>query len=153
LGGLAGMKLMLRELLPSFAIDNVYVRIPYPGAGPEEVEEGITLKVEKAIETVQGIKKYTTTSAEGMHVSMIEVLDGEDVQIVKDRVADKINAIQDFPDDAEKPSITELLIRRDTMALAIVGDLPERQLRELAEDVRRELIQLPDVSDVEVRGT
>ncbi len=150
--GLGGATQMIRELLPSFAIESVIVRVPYPGAGPEEVEEGITLKIEDAIETVQGIKEYTTTSAEGMATAIIDVRQGEDIQIIKDRISDQIDSIQDFPDDSENPSVSELIIRRDTMALAISGEMPERQLKELAKEVKDELIALPDVSDVEIRG-
>ncbi len=150
--GLGGAGMMLRELLPSFAIESVIVRVPYPGAGPEEVEEGITLKIEDAIETVQGIKEYTTTSSEGMASAIIDIRQGEDVRAIKDRIADRIDGIQDFPDDAENPSVSELIIRRDTMAIAVSGNLPERQLKELAKEVREELIALPAVSDVELRG-
>lgn len=151
--GLAGATQMIREVLPSFAIESIRVSIPYPGAGPEEVEEGITLKIEDAIEGIQGIKDYSTVSAEGMATAVIDVDPDYDLQVVKDRVADQINAITTFPDDAENPSISELIIRRDTMYLAVAGDIPERQLKELADEIRRDLMMLPEVSDVELRST
>ncbi|MDK2971558.1 MAG: hypothetical protein PWP23_1313 [Candidatus Sumerlaeota bacterium] len=149
--GSAGM--MVREVLPSFAVENVIVRVPYPGAGPEEVEEGISLKIEDAIEGVQGVKRYTTTSAEGMATAMIEVKTGEDVQVVKDRISDRINSILTFPDDAEKPSISEMIIRRNTMVLSIAGEQPEEQLKQLADQIKDDLTALPQVSQVEIQGT
>jgi multidrug efflux pump subunit AcrB len=151
--GIASAGLMIREVLPSFAIENVIVRVPYPGAGPEEVEEGISLKIEDAIEGVQGIKRYTTSSAEGLATAIIEVKTGESVQVVKDRVTDRINAILTFPEDAEKPSISEMVIRRDTIVLSVTGDVPEWQLKELARSIKDELVALPQVSQVELQGT
>ncbi len=153
LGGILATTQMIRELFPTFVIDTILIRVPYLGAGPEEVEEGISLKIEDAIEGVQGIKRYTTTAAEGMGTAVIEVEEGEDVQVIKDRVADRINAIQTFPEDAEKPVVSELIIRRDTLVVAVTGDIPEYQLKELANDIKEEMQQLPNVSDVEIRGT
>jgi multidrug efflux pump subunit AcrB len=151
--GLASAALMLRAVLPPFIIETVLVSVPYPGAGPEEVEEGIALKIEEALEGIQGIKKYVTVSREGMAAAQIDVLDGEDVQVVKDRVADRINAIQDLPADAERPSVSELVIKRDTLVIALFGDIPADQLKDLARTVKEELTQLPDVSLASIIGT
>lgn len=151
--GVLSTLVMIRELLPSFAVEYVVVRVPYPGAGPEEVEEGIILKIEDALEPVQGIKRLITTSSENLGTAIVQANTGQDIQVLKDRVTDRVNAIQNFPDDAERPSISELIIRRDTIFLAISGDIPERQLKELANEVKDEMLQLPNVSDVEIRGT
>jgi len=151
--GLGATKLLVRRVLPPFTVDTVQVLVPYPGAGPEEVEEGICQKIEEAIEGVQGIKEYTTVARENRGAALIEVNEDEDIQVVKDRISDRINAIQTFPDDAEKPTVSEILIQDSTLRLAITGDIPEAQLKELAEDVKEELLQLPAVSVVEVGGT
>ncbi len=152
LTGLAAASQMIREVLPSFSVESIQVTVPYPGAGPEEVEEGVILKVEEALEGIQGIKDFTTSSSEGVGLAIINVDPSYDLQLVKDRVSDKINSITTFPDDAENPSISELIIRRDTMFLAITGDIPERQLKRLADEIKDELIDLPEVSDVSVNG-
>jgi multidrug efflux pump subunit AcrB len=150
--GLLSTMVMIREVMPSFLVETVQIQVPYPGAGPEEVEEGICLKIEDAIEGIQGIKKYITVAREGLGVALIDVYEGEDVRLVKDRITDRINAVQNWPDDAERPIVSEFQIRRDTMILAIHGDVPERQLRELALDIKDELLALPVISDVEVTG-
>lgn len=150
--GIGSLGMMVRELLPSFAIENVIIRVPYPGAGPEEVEEGISLKIEDAIQGVDGMKRYSTTSGEGLATAIVEVKTGEDVQIVKDRIADRINAIQTFPDDAEKPTISEMIIRRMTLSVALSGDLPEQQMREMIHDMKDDLMRRDKVSQVEIQG-
>lgn len=152
--GIAASILMVRRVLPPIELDMIRVAVPYPGAGPEEVEEGINLRIEDALANVTGIKKFTTIAAEGMATALIEVADGHDTQVVKDRVADSINAISDqFPEDSERPSIAEILTREETLRVAIVGDIPERQLKELAEEIKDEIIALPGVSLASVSGT
>ncbi|MCC5876825.1 MAG: efflux RND transporter permease subunit [Candidatus Sumerlaeia bacterium] len=152
MAGVLSTLLMIREVLPSFAVENVIVRVPYPGAGPEEVEEGISLQLEDAIEGIQGVKEYRTISAEGLATAIIEIKSGENIQVVKDRIADRVNAIQTFPDDAERPTISEFIIERLTVAISIPADIPERQLKQLAEDVRDDLMLLPDISNVVMIG-
>ena len=141
-----------RQMFPQFSLDSISVRVPYPGASPEEVEEGICLKIEDAIDGIDGIKKYTTKASEGMGSANIEVKAGRDVQIIKDDVADQINAITTFPPDAERPSIFEAKMIRLTMGIAIFGELPEDQMKELAEDLREELKQNPQITRVSVQG-
>lgn len=152
MAGVLSTFLMIREVLPSFTVENVIVRVPYPGAGPEEVEEGISLKLEDAIEGIQGVKEYRTISAEGMATAFIEIKTGENIQVVKDRIADRVNAIQTFPDDAERPTISEFIIERLTIAVSIPADIPERQLKRLAHDVKDDLMLLPDVSNIVMIG-
>lgn len=152
LAGVLSTVVMIREVMPPFAVESITVRVPYPGAGPEEVEEGVSLKLEDAIEGVQGVKEYRTISAEGMATAIIDVRTGEDVQVVKDRVTDRINAIQTFPDDAENPSISELIIERMTIAISLASTIPERQMKELAADVKDDLMRLPEISGVRTVG-
>ena len=75
--GIFGTVTMRREIFPSFVVDKIQVNVPYPGAGPEEVEEGICLKIEDAIEGIEGIKEYNTVAAEGMGSAIIDVKEGE----------------------------------------------------------------------------
>ncbi|MCB2154138.1 efflux RND transporter permease subunit [bacterium] len=152
--GIFSVVTMRREILPNFAVDTIQVSVPYPSAGPEEVEEGICLKIEDAIEGLDGIKEYNTIASEGMGSATIEVKEGEDVQTVKDRVADRINAINTFPEEAEKPTVSEVLVERTTLLISIASDeMTERQLKELAEEIKDELVALPEISQANVGGT
>ncbi len=150
-GGLA-LSSMLRESFPQFSTDMISVSVAYPGADPEEVEEGITLKIEDALEGVQGIKEYTTRSAENVATASIEVQDGYDVSDVLERVKSRVDAISTFPPDAEKPVITEVLMRHAVVMLALSGRLDEKQLKTWADATRDEIRQLPGISQVEVFG-
>ncbi len=150
-GGFA-VKSMIREFFPEFSLDMVTVTVPYPGADPEEVEEGISRKIEEAVDGLEGVKQYTTKSAEGVATAMIEVKEDYETSEVLDRVRSKIDAVSTFPVDAEKPIVTELTLKESIMVIALFGDMSERRLKEWAERVKDEMQQIPEVSKVSVFG-
>ncbi|MFP4475625.1 MAG: efflux RND transporter permease subunit [Desulfatibacillaceae bacterium] len=150
-GGLASFT-MVREMFPQFSLDTISITVPYPGADPEEVEEGISQKIEEAIEGVEGIKQYTTRSEENVATAMIEVTEDYDVNEVLEKVRSKVNAIPTFPADAEEPIITEMTIRDAVIMLYLSGDMSERRLKEWAERIKDELNAFDRISQVEIFG-
>ena len=151
-GGILAAVNMIRETFPEFSVDIIQISVMYPGADPEEVEEGISRKIEEAIDGLEGIKQYTTMSNENVSGTIIEVLEDYDVREVKDRVENEVNAIPNFPVDAEKPIISEITIRNEVVGIALSGPLGERELKEWAERVKDELLLLPEVSQVDIVG-
>ena len=143
---------MIRETFPEFSLDMITISVPYPGADPEEVEEGISRKIEEAIEGLEGIKQYTTQSAESLGTANIEVQEDYDIDEVLDRVRTKINAISTFPVDAEKPVISELLLKDLVTLLYLSGDMSERRIKEWSETIKDEIQQLPNISQVATFG-
>lgn len=152
LGGTVALMNMRRELLPEFSADMIKVDIIYPGADPEEIEEGICRKIEEALESVEGIKRYSTISMENSGHAVIEVKEEYKVSDVYTRVRNAIDSISTFPKDAEKPVIFEVTLRREVIFLALWGDLPERTLKEWAETTKDELQRLPGLSQASIFG-
>lgn len=150
-GGIATMS-MIRENFPEFSLDMITISVLYPGADPEEVEEGICQKIEEAIEGLEGIKQYTTESSENAGTAFIEVKEDYEVSDVLDRVRTKVNAISTFPIDAEKPVISEFMLKDPVMLLYLSGDMSERRIKEWSERIKDEIQQLPEVSKVEIFG-
>lgn len=150
-GGIATMS-MIREIFPEFSLDMITISVPYPGADPEEVEEGISRKSEEALEGLEGIKQYTSHSSENVGTTIIEVKEDYDVSDVLERVRSKVNAISSFPVDAEKPVITELMLKDPVMLLYISAEMSERRIKEWSEIVKDEIQQLPEVSKVGIFG-
>jgi len=150
-GGIATMS-MIRENFPEFSLDMITISIPYPGADPEEVEEGISQKIEEALEGLEGIKQYTTQSSENFGTANIEVKEDYDVSDVLEKVRSKVNAISSFPVDAENPVITELTLKDPVMLLYFSGDMSERRIKEWSERIKDEIQQLPEVSKVDIFG-
>jgi len=152
-GGIGALFTIKREMFPEFSLDTIVVRVPYRGAAPEEVELGVILRVEEAIQGVDGIKEVRSSAQENFGQVLIEVRKGADVSRVKDDIKARVDAITSFPVETERPIVEELLIQRDVIWVSVYGDASERTLKELAERTRDEITQLPGVSQAFVQGT
>ncbi len=150
--GLLASTLMLREFFPEFSLDMITISVAFPGADPEEVEEGINQKIEEAIEGLEGVKQYTTKSSEHVASVQIEVDENFEVNDVLDKVRSRVDAISNFPVDAEKPIISEVTLRDAVVAFYLSGNMPERSLKEWSERIKDEVQQLPEISKAEVFG-
>ncbi|HCM47125.1 MAG TPA: acriflavine resistance protein B [Colwellia sp.] len=138
------------DLFPEFAINTVQVSTVLPGASPQEVEEGLTIKIEEAIQDIAGIREMTSRSNEGRSMVTVEVEDGFDVREILDEMKSRVEAINNFPVEAERPLVTMPQRVRDAIGVVMYGDYDDLTLRRLAEDVRDELASLPQVSQVSV---
>ncbi|MGJ8637134.1 MAG: efflux RND transporter permease subunit [Phycisphaerales bacterium] len=141
-----------KEVFPSFDIDSVTVRVPYAGASPEEIEQGIILVIEEAIRGLDGIDEVIATANEGSGQVVAELLEGVDRQVVFQDIQQEINRITTFPDDAEEPIISLNVRRRDVLELQIYGNVGESDLRESVEMVRDALLQNEDITQVDLNG-
>ena len=153
LSGWLAVSSMTRETFPEFSLDMISISVPYPGADPEEVEEGISTKIEEAIEGIEGVKQYTTRSSESIGTVNIEVRENYDINRVLDKVRSKVDAISTFPVDAEKPVISEVTLKDPVILLYLTGSMDERRLKEWAEQLKDEIQMLPPVSQVGIFGT
>jgi multidrug efflux pump subunit AcrB len=141
-----------RAFFPALDIEMIYITAPYPGAAPEEVEKGIVLKIEEAINDVDGIKRIESDAYESNALIWIEPLEGTDVSRLLDDIQNRVDAIPHFPEEAEKPIISQPEILFPSLTVQIGGDLDERSMKALAEEIRRDLLALPEVSAAEVVG-
>ncbi len=153
IAGLLATGAMQRENFPELFLDMILINIPFPGADPEEVEEGVSRKIEEALEGLEGLKLIETHSAENISTTRLEVLESYDTDEVMDNVRTKVNAISTFPMDTEKPVIEEMSILDSVLLLYLSADMPERRVKEWAEQIKDELQQLEDVSKVSISGT
>lgn len=151
--GFVATKMMVRESFPEFSIDKIVVQVSYPGADPEEVEEGINLKIEESLDSIEGIDQYTTKSMENLASVTIDVKGGYDTAEVLDMVRSRVNAISTLPLDAERPIVREVVKKQVVMLLALYGDLNEKQLKQWGERIKDEVKQIPVISQVEAYGT
>ena len=150
--GLGSAFTIQRAMFPTFDIDMIFINMAYPGASPEEVEQGIVLKIEEAINDLDGIKRVESDALESLARIMIEPLDGTDVNELLVDIKNRIDAIQHFPENAEKAIVSQPELRFPALQLQLSGDLDERSMKTLADELRRELLTLPEVSAAEVVG-
>ncbi|MBU3022759.1 efflux RND transporter permease subunit [Aestuariibacter sp. A3R04] len=151
-GGIFSAFSIQKQVFPAFEINVINVRVPYLGAAPQEVEEGVILKIEEAIKDLDGIKQITSTAVEGLGTVSIEVEEDYDVQEVLDEVKVQVDAIPSFPGNTEKPIVYRQKIQQDVIWISVYGDATERELKEFAKRVRDDIANLPGISSASVVG-
>ena len=150
LGGLLISTNVKQEVFPEFKVDMIRVSVAYPGASPEEVEQGIILSVEDVVRGLDGVKEVTATASEGRAKVEIELVDGVNADNVLQDVVNEIDSIQSFPELAEKPMISLAEVRNQVLMVLVHGNQEEQTLREVAERVRDDLLQRPGITLVEL---
>jgi multidrug efflux pump subunit AcrB len=143
---------MRRELFPQFALDFINVTVPYPGASPEEIEEGICVKIEEKLKGIEGISRTLSAANENSGSVTVELESSADAKSVLDDIKKEVDRIDTFPEEAEKPIVTEIVKRDPTISVAVYGDVPERLLREMAEKIKDDLIDTEPISLADLIG-
>ena len=141
---------MQKEVDPEFALDTVDVRVAYPGAAPAEVEQGILLPVEEAARGVPGIKEIRSTAREGSGSVQFELVSGVDRIKAYQDIDQAVAQIRTFPDEVEKPDVSLRTRQREVMSLGLYGPVDVWALRQLAEQVRDQLLNQPEITQVEL---
>ena len=100
---------MRREMFPQFALDMINVSVVYPGASPQEVEEGICIKIEEQIKGVEGISKIRSGAYENLGSVTVELDSNAELQTVLDDMRTQVDLIDTFPEEAEDPVIVEII--------------------------------------------
>ena len=148
--GLIATGAITEEVFPEVDLDRISIQVPYLGAAPEEVEEGVVIRIEEAIQGVDGIKEIVSTASEGSASVMVELELGADASRVVDEVKNNVDSITTFPLETEEPIIRELIARNQVVDISISGQTDIFALKSLAEDVRDELSALPSITQVDL---
>ena len=153
--------LMRREVFPEFQLEIVLVTVPYPGASPEEIERGVCQKVEESVQEIAGIKKMTSVATENAGSIILELSSSvKDVQRVVNEVRSAVDRIPSFPELAEDAEVQQITFREAAINVSVIApdttdeltSIDRLQLRSVAEKVRDDLLLLPTVSQVVVKG-
>ncbi|TWX72696.1 efflux RND transporter permease subunit [Colwellia sp. C1TZA3] len=145
-GGLLTIQTINKQMFPQVKINWISYTAPYPGAAPQEVEEGITIKIEEALDTVQGLKRVITYSNRNFSNGWFEVELDYDPQVVLEEVKSAIDSISSFPDGMERIKVEREKFRQEVMYLSLYGNLTNGELKELGRKVHNEIQQLPAVN-------
>ena len=150
--GLIGVSGVNQEVFPTFEAELISVAVPYRGAAPEEVEEAVCVRIEEAIQGLEGVKRMTSTAAEGAGSVLIEVETGYDIRELLDDIKARVDAISTFPLETEKPVVQELVPRLQVINVSLYGDTDELTLKRLGEQVRDDLTALPEISQADLKS-
>jgi multidrug efflux pump subunit AcrB len=141
-----------KQTTPDFELNTIDVRVPYLGAAPQEVEEGVVIKIEEAVQDVQGIVEMRGFAREGLGSVTIKVSQDADLLEVLNEVKTRVDAISTFPALTEKPVIFKQEVPVHVVFLAIHGDLDAFARKAIAQEVREDLMRFPEVTQVQYLG-
>ncbi len=140
------------EVFPEFQTEVINIGVPYRGATPEEVEESVVIRIEEAVAEVEGIERMTSFATENAASVRIEIDDAYDRRDVLADVKSQVDSISTLPELAERPSIRLADFYRSVISVVLYGDLSERDLKRLGEQVRDEIAALPRVTEAQLQG-
>jgi multidrug efflux pump subunit AcrB len=148
--GLASLPFMPQKSFPDLDFNLITVSVLYLGAAPEEVEEGVCVRIEEALEGIQGVEKINSNATEGVCVVSVELYENADDSKTLGDVKNRIDAIDTFPQETEKPIITLVTTQRPVMDIAVTGPIDELELKAIGQQVRDEIVALNGVTQVQL---
>ncbi|MBW8000951.1 MAG: efflux RND transporter permease subunit [Planctomycetes bacterium] len=150
--GLLSIFTIKKEVFPEFSVDIITITVPYLGASPEDVEKGVSLRIEEAIASVDGIKRLSSIASEGVSLTIVEIEEYADTTQALDDIKAEVDRIITFPKETEKPVITEIRTRHKVISLVVYGDVSEKALKKLADQIRDDLTAKDNISQVSIAG-
>ncbi len=150
--GLLAFSQMRFSFFPESQPKVIIVEVVYPGAAPEEVEEGVVLKIEENLDGLQGVERVTSVSRENSGVVTVELVLGSDIDKILADIKNAVDRINSFPADAEKPVIYEQKFRSRSQSLGLYGETNRHNLKYMAEELRDELLATDEISQVILSG-
>ena len=150
--GLTSLPSLKRETFPDFAAQKIEVRIIYPGASTEDVEEAICQRVEDAIDGINDVEEVSCVAREGISTTVVEMLEGGDITRFMDDVKSEVEAIDNFPEEVELPVIKELGRTDQVVSVAITGPMGDSDLKAYAEQIKTKMLRDPDIAQINVLG-
>jgi len=153
LAGVFGFSKLEREIFPTIPFPGMQVIVTWPGASPRDVEQQVVSRIEESLQDLESLDWVRSESAEGWGGVFIMAENSSDFASVMDDVTSRVQGISSLPPDIEQPRISQWVTREEMMRVAVHGDVGERTLKRLADQMRREVAQLEGVSIVETFGT
>lgn len=148
--------LALRQInystFPEIAPNTIIIQVAYPGASPEEVEEGVVLKIEENLDGLDGIERVTSVSRENFGTVTVETLSEADLDKVLTDVKNAVDRINSFPLGSEKPVIFEQKFRSRALSIVLFGEADLFNLKVIAENLRERLLATEEISQVAIEG-
>ena len=146
LSGAATIPLLNMEVFPDIEVDIINVTAIYPGATPSDVENAVCVRIEERLQGLDGVKKISSTASENVGSVNVEILSGQDVTEMLDRVKAEVDAIDNFPEGVERPTTKQFITSQANITVAVGGEMDELTLMNLTEEVKDEIDALPGVT-------
>ena len=150
--GYFGLTSIKSSFFPETESDTIIINAVYPGAAPEEIEQGVVLKVEDNLEGITGIDRFTSVSKENSATVTVEVEKGYNTNVVLQDVKNAVDRISSFPADLESTEVFKKENVSEAMRFAISGDISLKALKRYARNVEDELRATDGISKIKLSG-
>ncbi len=152
LSGILGLQAIEKEAFPDIKINQATISVDWPGANPQEVEEQLIVRIEQSLENVDEVYHYYSTATEGRAEIAVSTYPNTDVNNFVNEVKNAVDAVTSLPSDIEPPRVQRTQNRNEMIRVAVYGDISERELTRLAQDLKDEIAALPYISTIELFG-
>ena len=151
--GILGARSMRSSFFPLVDSKNILITIAFPGASPQEVEEGIVLKIEDNLKGLAGVDRVTSTSRENSGSINVEIEKGKDIDFMLLEVKNAVDRVSSFPTGMEPLVVSKQEAVRPTISFAISGDnIPLPTLKQIGRQVENDLRAIDGISQVAITG-
>ncbi|MDP0561066.1 MAG: efflux RND transporter permease subunit [Candidatus Endonucleobacter sp. (ex Gigantidas childressi)] len=141
-----------RETFPIINAYSVQIQVPYPGATPLDVEQGICLKLEDALDGISFVEEKVCQARQNIGIMTVKMFEQGDFSKFLDDVNNAVDSISDFPHEAEVATVSEVGRIQNVIAVALTADLPRAELKTLAEQIKRRLLRHENIPLVDIQG-
>lgn len=151
--GILGARSMRSSFFPLVDSKNIVITIVYPGASPQEVEEGIVLKIEDNLKGLAGVDRVTSTSRENSGSINVEIEKGENIDFMLLEVKNAVDRVPSFPSGMEPLVVSKLENVRQTISFAVSGkDIPLATLKQIGRQIENDLRGIQGISQISISG-
>jgi multidrug efflux pump subunit AcrB len=151
--GVIGMLSLKSSFFPLQESKIITIQITYPGASPQEIEEGVVLQIEDNLKGLVGLDRVTSASRENAGTITVETLKGYDIDVVLQDVKNAVDRVPSFPTGMEPLVVAKQEATRETVGFAISGqNLSLKTLKEIAEIVENDLRSIEGISQISIKG-
>ena len=151
LAGVWGLAKLNVQFFPNFEVEVVTVRTVWSGASAEDVARSLTVPLEQALRSTDGLDKMTSTSSQGLSLITLEFPEGTDMGAASNRVEELVNGVRNLPAEAESTEVNHVVRYEPIARLLVHGPRDTRELRPLVRQIERELLDL-GIAKVEITG-
>ena len=152
IAGIMAIPFLRMEVFPEIEVEIINVSALYPGASPSATEEAICIPIEQRIEGLEGVKKISSVATQNVGTVTIEVMSGQNISDMLDKVKAEVDAITTFPDDVEPPNVQQFTAVAEVITVAVSAQLDEESLTVFLDNVKNEINSLPEVTYTQTSG-
>jgi len=150
--GLMTLPQIKRETFPKVEAYSVQIQVPYPGATPLDVEQGICLTLEDALDGISFVEEKVCQARQSVGIMTVKMFEQGDFSKFLDDVNSAVDSISDFPTEAEQAIVSEVGRVQSVISIALTADLPRAELKTLAEQIKQRLLRHPNIPLVDIQG-